>query len=136
VATDHVPFIGRSAPSAARRWVTTAFGKWGMTNGYVAARIIGDAIDEKDPAPWAATFDSTRIRSTVNGELVKAGVNAMHHIVGDRVARRSEPRCTHQGCVLRKDDALNTWDCPCHGSRFDDKGEVLQGPALKAIKTP
>ena len=136
VATDHVPFIGRSSPNASRRWVATAFGKWGMTNGYVAARLICDAINEKDPAPWASTFDSTRIRSTVNSELVKAGVNAVHHIVGDRLVRRPEPRCSHQGCVLRKDDALNTWDCPCHGSRFDAKGEVLQGPAVKSIKTP
>ncbi len=136
VATDHVPFIGRSSPSARRRWVATAFGKWGMTNGYVAARLICDAINEKDAAPWATTFDSTRIRSTVNSEFMHAGVTAVQHLIGDRLVRRPEPRCSHQGCVLRKDEALNTWDCPCHGSRFDDKGEVLQGPAVKSIKTP
>ena len=136
VATDHVPFIGRAAPNAQCRWVATAFGKWGMTNAYVAARIICDGIDEKEPLAWAATFDSTRIRSTVNREFVSAGVNAVQHLVVDRIARRPEPRCTHQGCVLRKDDALNTWDCPCHGSRFDENGTVLQGPAIKPIKTP
>ena len=37
-----------------------------MTNGYVAARLICDAINGKEPAPWATTFDSTRIRSTIN----------------------------------------------------------------------
>ncbi len=136
VATDHVPFIGRLTPNARRRWVATAFGKWGMTNAYVAARIIRDGIDQKERAPWASTFDSTRIRSTLNRELLSAGVNAVQHIVGDRVTRRPEPRCSHQGCVLRKDDALNTWDCPCHGSRFDENGTVLQGPAVKGIKTP
>jgi glycine/D-amino acid oxidase-like deaminating enzyme len=135
-ATDHVPFVGRAAPTSQRRWLATAFGKWGMTNAYVAARIIADGVEQKDPAPWAATFDSTRVRSTtINREFLSAGKNAFEHLVIDRIARRPEPRCTHQGCVLRKDDELNTWDCPCHGSRFDADGTVLQGPAIKAAKT-
>lgn len=133
VAVDHVPFVGRLSPTARGRWVATGFGKWGMTNAYVAAEILRDAIDEKAPAEWAATFDSTRIRSTINRNLVTAGSTAMHHLVGDRLGGRKEPRCTHQGCVLRKDTALDTWDCPCHGSRFDADGTVLQGPANKPL---
>jgi glycine/D-amino acid oxidase-like deaminating enzyme len=134
VSVDHVPFVGRLSPHATGSWVATAFGKWGMTNAYVAARLIRDAIDEKDPAPWAATFDSTRIASTLNRNLVTAGTTAMQHIVGDRVTGRREPRCTHQGCVLRHDEALDTWDCPCHGSRFAKDGTVLQGPAVKSLR--
>ncbi len=135
VAVDHVPFIGRMTPHARGSWVATGFGKWGMTNGYVAARLIRDAIDEKQAPPWASTFDSTRLRATLNRNLVTAGSTAMHHVVLDRVTMRREPRCTHQGCVMRKDEALDTWDCPCHGSRFDRDGNVLQGPALKRAKT-
>ena len=67
--------------------------------------------------------------------MAKAGSTAAHHLVGDRIARRPEPRCTHQGCVLRHDDALDTWDCPCHGSRFDPDGNVLQGPANTPLKS-
>ncbi len=136
VATDHVPFIGRLHSRSQRRWVATAFGKWGMTNRFVAARLISDAIDERDPAPWASTFDATRVRSTITSEFVAAGITATQHLLGDRIGRRPEPRCTHQGCVLRRDEALGTWDCPCHGSRFDAKGTVLQGPANTSLKSP
>ncbi|MEY2417579.1 MAG: hypothetical protein QOG90_259 [Actinomycetota bacterium] len=134
VTTDRVPFIGRLKSTSHRLWVATGFGKWGMTNSYVAARLLTDAITDASPKPWASTFDSTRVRSTITKEAVKAGGVATHHLIGDRIARRPEPRCTHQGCVLRQDDALGTWDCPCHGSRFDSDGAVIQGPANSPLK--
>lgn len=43
-------------------------------------------------------------------------------------------RCTHLGCLLRFNSAERSWDCPCHGSRFDVDGAVLEGPAVHPLQ--
>jgi glycine/D-amino acid oxidase-like deaminating enzyme/nitrite reductase/ring-hydroxylating ferredoxin subunit len=43
-------------------------------------------------------------------------------------------RCTHMHCILRFNSAERSWDCPCHGSRFDVDGAVLEGPAVKPLE--
>jgi Rieske Fe-S protein len=43
-------------------------------------------------------------------------------------------RCTHLGCQVVWNAAERTWDCPCHASRFDVDGDVLNGPAVDALE--
>lgn len=73
------------------------------------------------------------------GKIVRAG--------GERIAAyRDEeghlhavsPVCTHLGCHVTFNDAEKSWDCPCHGSRFDVDGRILNGPAIRplASRTP
>lgn len=42
--------------------------------------------------------------------------------------------CTHQGCTVSYNPTSNELPCPCHGSKFDTSGNVLQGPASGNLK--
>ncbi|HEX8719455.1 MAG TPA: FAD-dependent oxidoreductase [Pyrinomonadaceae bacterium] len=62
---------------------------------------------------------------------------------GERVAvyRDDEGRvfacsavCTHMGCIVHWNGAEKSWDCPCHGSRFNYDGKVIQGPANEDLE--
>jgi Rieske Fe-S protein len=47
--------------------------------------------------------------------------------------------CPHMGCVVQWNNDEKSFDCPCHGSRFTCKGELMNGPAntnLEAVKVP
>jgi len=41
--------------------------------------------------------------------------------------------CTHAGCTIALDDATKSWLCPCHGSRYDLQGKVIDGPAERPL---
>ena len=45
-----------------------------------------------------------------------------------------DAHCPHMGCVVKFNKTEKSWDCPCHGSRFDTEGAVLTIPAQQGLK--
>jgi glycine/D-amino acid oxidase-like deaminating enzyme/nitrite reductase/ring-hydroxylating ferredoxin subunit len=75
--------------------------------------------------------------------VVKRGRGAVIERGGEKVAAYRDESgavtlrsatCTHMGCLVAWNDAERTWDCPCHGSRFQPDGSVISGPAETPLK--
>ena len=88
----------------------------------------------------AKHFIGDRLRPSHNRavDAIPPGTGAVRRIDGRHCAiYRDEAgavhalsaRCTHLGCLVDFNDAERAWECPCHGSRFDIDGSVIQGPA-------
>ena len=118
---DDVPYIGQYSKSTPDVFVATGFNKWGMTNAMVAADLLCDLVQGKNN-PYAAVFDPSR--TVLRPQLA---VNAFESTVG--ILTPTAPRCPHLGCALKYNRAEHTWDCPCHGSRFTEQGELIDNPA-------
>ena len=118
---DDIPYIGRYSKNTPNTYVATGFNKWGMTNAMVAADILCDFILGKEN-PYATVFSPSR--SILRPQLA---VNALESTIG--LLTPTVPRCPHLGCALKYNPAEHTWDCPCHGSRFDEYGGLIDNPS-------
>lgn len=118
---DGRPYIGPYSKNTPNLYVATGFNKWGMTGAMAAAMVLRDLILERED-PWAVSVSPSR--SVLHPQLL---FNAVESTLG--LLRPTAPRCPHMGCALRWNGEEGTWDCPCHGSRFDRHGTVLDGPA-------
>jgi glycine/D-amino acid oxidase-like deaminating enzyme len=85
---------------------------------------------------WAAAgeVDSTDEIKPGEGALVQRGLKKVAAYRNDAGKLfECSAVCTHLGCVVNWNGSEKTWDCPCHGSRFDTSGKVIQGPAISDL---
>jgi glycine/D-amino acid oxidase-like deaminating enzyme/nitrite reductase/ring-hydroxylating ferredoxin subunit len=119
------PWAGRFNPS---RIGVRGLPKLAEMNARVAADFLGDRVIPalRDTASDLPAGDARVLRDGFG----KAGVFR----ADDGTLHAVSLRCTHLGCLLRFNRAERSWDCPCHGSRFDVNGAVLEGPASRPLE--
>ena len=121
MSLDGIPYIGEYSKGSENLYVATGFNKWGMTSSMVCADILSDIITGVKN-PYADVFSPSR--SSLHVKLFE---NIFHSVVG--LITPTVPRCPHMGCALKYNKEEHSWDCPCHGSRFTQKGELIDNPA-------
>ena len=132
ITMDGLPYIGQYSKKMPGVYVATGFGKYGMTKGTLAGSIISDLI-MGNQNPYAFAFCPER-KLTLSGFGGAISINATTtaHLLGG-LFRTSCPTCPHFKCRLKWNRDEKSWDCPCHGSRFDQSGHVLESPAIHGI---
>ena len=129
-SADGLPFAGPYSRRTPNHFVVAGFSQWGITNSMAAAqtvtsRILGDIMPESE------IFDPARtMKYSMRGIVATFIKTAVVHLNG--LSNKQAPKCTHMGCRLRYVPSTNSWDCPCHGSRFDSIGRVKNGPAVRS----
>lgn len=124
---DKVPYIGHYSKNSADFFVATGFNKWGMTSSMVAGMILSDMVMEKRNE-YEDVFSPSR--SILKAQLAMNAFEATRNLL-----TISSKRCPHLGCALKWNRVEHTWDCPCHGSRFDAKGYLIDNPATGNLKS-
>jgi len=152
VSHDKLPMIGKIYDNL---YVATAYNAWGMTNSTISGKIISDLILSNDNE-YIKLFNPNRINlplllgmfSSIN--YIKPYVEGFFtkylpkDISKDKCiyakykdTKNKEHKvsliCPHMKCPLIYNKDSNTWDCPCHGSKFTKEGKLLKGPAKKDI---
>lgn len=77
-------------------------------------------------------FPSLKKDLTVDVAIIGGGIDNFGREKAGPAGEK--PICTHMGCVVSWNSAEKSWDCPCHGSRFDHEGKVIHAPAIKDLE--
>lgn len=150
---DHMPYIGKVLDNI---YIGTGYNTWGMTNGFLAGKIISDLI-LKGISEFGDLFDPKRLTKLKDylkfpifmGISAKAFVksrlddnpyklvalkkinNKKVLIYTDKDGRKHMVcrTCPHLKCGIILNKVEEIWECPCHGSKFDIDGKCIEGPS-------
>ncbi len=108
--------------SPARMKPLTGLGEFIKENADVAYRFVADRFTSEELTTFKDIPNGT-------GKIVKLqGKQIALYKDEDGTVHTLNPTCTHAGCIVNFNAAEKSWDCPCHGGRFDVDGNVLTGP--------
>ena len=156
---DNLPYIGYIDDNIL---IGTGYNTWGMTNGSLAGKIISDLIQNKDNK-YTSLFDPKRskktniikyplyisysVKSLIENKVIKNKTWYKSNVILKKIDGKNvgiyidehnkkhivHNLCPHLKCSLIFNEVEKTWDCPCHGSRFDIDGNCIIGPSNKNI---
>ncbi|MGC3000749.1 FAD-dependent oxidoreductase [Streptomyces sp. G35A] len=96
------------------------------TQAHVAKHFVGDRLRPAPPVESLPPGEGAVVRAEGGRLAVYRDEEGALHAVS--------ARCTHMGCLVNFNSAERAWECPCHGSRFDTDGKVVQGPATRPLE--
>lgn len=164
MTSDNLPLIGILNKNNPNLLIGTGYNTWGMTNGSLAGKIISDIILNKEnkfknlfKPDRSINMDKIKnfvLNSYLNGKAFvvtklkknypwynntvkfekRNGINVGIYIDENGKEHIVKNLCPHMKCSLIFNMKDKTWDCPCHGSRFDIDGNCIQGPSAYNIK--
>lgn len=157
ITNDYLPYIGRLNDS--NLLIGTGYNTWGMTNGSLAGKILADIIMKReneyielfDPhrklnlgsfvkfpvALWSSAYSFVKTKVSKNKSWYpdnvkfekRNGKNVGIYVDDEGREHVVYNLCPHMKCSLIFNTIEKTWDCPCHGSRFDIDGKSIEGPS-------
>jgi nitrite reductase/ring-hydroxylating ferredoxin subunit len=100
-------------------------------NAKVSKRFVGDRV-----RPSHSSVEDANELEPGTGVVVRRGTSLLALSRGlDGSTHCVDAACTHLGCIVAFNAGEQTWDCPCHGSRFTLDGQVLDGPARDPLES-
>jgi len=137
--------FGTVAALMARDWITGVKNPWSDLFAPDRKKVRGGTwnyLRENKDYPYYLMQDRFRAPEGKSLRAVKRGEGKILRLSGKKLAvyrdkngrvKKMSAVCSHMGCLVRWNQAESTWDCPCHGSRFDPRGKVIAGPAESSL---
>lgn len=125
ITLDGIPYIGNFDSFHKNYYIATGFNLWGFTWAMASSFILADMIENKTNYELVNPQ-----RKFFNKQLLTNVKTSLKGFISLKT-----PRCKHLGCKLNFNELEHTWECPCHGTRYDEQGNVIDGPSKKNIKT-
>lgn len=123
MSLDGIPYIGRYSFFHPNYYVATGFNLWGFTWAMASSFILADMIE------WNQEYKFVNpSRIIINKQLLKNVKKSLINLL-----KFKTPKCKHLGCSLKYNEDEKTWECPCHGTRYNLNGKVIDGPSKKNL---
>ena len=156
ITSDYIPYVGRVYKNNNNFLIACGYNTWGMTNATIASIVLKDIILNKKNK-YTSLFDPNRrinlsklirfpidlssnikayikgIKSNINNQDIRYeiidGCNVAIYKDEKGIEHKVLNTCPHMKCGLVFNKVEKTWDCLCHGSKFDIDGKCIEGPS-------